>query len=65
MTFHTSLQFQAIILTHRRPGTGYFYTRFLYCHHQHRHVSEWDFGRDARQVCQAERSLKSPLARTK
>ena len=32
------------------------------CHH---FVSEWGFGHDAQCVCQAERSLKSPLARTK
>ena len=32
------------------------------CHH---FVSERDFGRDAQRVCQAERSLMSPLAGTK
>ena len=32
------------------------------CHH---FVSEWDFERDAQRVCQAERSLKSPLVGTK
>jgi len=32
------------------------------CHH---FVSERDFGRDAQRVCQAERSLLSPLAGTK
>ena len=32
------------------------------CHH---FVSEWEFGRDAQRVCQAERSLMRPLAGTK
>ena len=32
------------------------------CHH---FASERDFGRDAQRVCQAERSLMSPLAGTK